>query len=60
MYNRALTLGVETRLGRSVQSVDFNMAEICLKSGKRYKGDLVIGVDGLWSVYGESLLNKES
>lgn len=60
MYRRALALGVDVRLGQSVQSVDFKTAEIRLESGETFKGDLVVGADGLWSVCRESLLSKES
>jgi salicylate hydroxylase len=59
LYNRALALGVDIQLGATVQSVNHQIGEVFLDSGKSYRGELVVGADGLWSVCRQSLLQEQ-
>lgn len=60
LHRRALALGVTMRLGEAVKSIDAETAVILLQSRKTYRGDRVVGADGLWSVCRESLLGHKS
>ncbi|KAJ9660811.1 hypothetical protein H2198_002350 [Neophaeococcomyces mojaviensis] len=60
LYHKAVELGVEVRLSSRVSAVreKGNGAEVELKDGTTFPGDLVVGADGLWSRCRESLLGK--
>lgn len=49
MYERALQLGIEFRLGQKVEGVDFEVPCVTTKSGVAVEADLIIAADGIWS-----------
>jgi salicylate hydroxylase len=59
LHTKAVELGVNVRLGARVSKVDCNAAEICLESGEKVVGDLVVAADGLWSRCRESFLGQK-
>ncbi|KAH8674140.1 hypothetical protein BX600DRAFT_509332 [Xylariales sp. PMI_506] len=69
MYARARELGVRFSLGQRVVGLDLNEesklfggrarpASVRTASGQTFKGDLVVGADGLWSQCREIFLGK--
>ncbi|RAH46603.1 FAD/NAD(P)-binding domain-containing protein [Aspergillus brunneoviolaceus CBS 621.78] len=49
LYEEAVRLGAEVRLGVAVEGVDFEGPAVLLVGGERVRGDVVLGADGLWS-----------
>ncbi|PYH85593.1 FAD/NAD(P)-binding domain-containing protein [Aspergillus uvarum CBS 121591] len=49
LYEEAVRLGVQVRLGVEVEGVDFEGPTVLLAGGERVPGDVVLGADGLWS-----------
>lgn len=60
MAHRCVELGVAVRLGAKVGKVDFKEAEVEIESGEKYKGDVIICTDGLWSSTRSQFLGKPS
>lgn len=58
MAERALELGVDLRLGTRIKDVDFDHATVITEVGDRFKGDLVLAADGLWSSTRNLLMGK--
>lgn len=59
LYDKAIDLGVDVKLGERVASVRHEgEAAVVLDTGKVYTGDLVVGADGLWSRCRNSLLQR--
>ncbi|KAI9887836.1 MAG: hypothetical protein M1823_000358 [Watsoniomyces obsoletus] len=63
LAKRATELGVEIRLGSRIRNVDFDDAAVVLEDGTKFKGDVVLAADGLWSAtrsrfMGHSVLPK--
>ena len=46
MLNEAERLGVQIRLGYTVQGLDFNKTQVLLEDGEVLSADVVIGADG--------------
>jgi salicylate hydroxylase len=46
MYERALELGVEIRLGCKIEEIDQSGPSLKLDGGEVVKADLIIGADG--------------
>jgi salicylate hydroxylase len=61
LYERAVELGVEVRLGIRVKSIqhDAEKPEVLLEDGTLLGCELVVGADGLWSKCKESLLGRK-
>lgn len=49
LHERATNLGVEFKLGERVKSIDFDLPEVTTESGSKYRSDLIVAADGLWS-----------
>lgn len=49
LYNRAVSLGVKFELNQRAQSIDFDTPEVTTASGAKFRSDLVVAADGLWS-----------
>lgn len=60
LYSRAVSLGVKVELNTKISRVDSTPsgAEVVFDSGRRHRGDLVVGADGLWSKCRESMLGE--
>ena len=61
LYDRAIELGVDIRLGQRVASIthDRSRPTILLEADAAIECDLVVGADGLWSKCRESLLGTK-
>lgn len=59
LANKARELGVEIVLSARVTSIDFSTATVTTDNGKSYKGDLIVGADGLWSKCRECFLGRK-
>jgi salicylate hydroxylase len=46
LFDEAIRLGVEIRLGAEVTDIAFGTAEVVLAGGERVTGDVIIGADG--------------
>ena len=49
LVDRCRQLGVQVYLGQQVTGIDFELTEITSHTGTKYRGDLIVGADGLWS-----------
>ncbi|OAF61192.1 hypothetical protein VC83_02534 [Pseudogymnoascus destructans] len=49
LYDRAKDLGVEFHFGTKVVEIDMDDGRVNSAAGQEFKGDLVIGADGIWS-----------
>ncbi|KAK5196522.1 hypothetical protein LTR92_004067 [Exophiala xenobiotica] len=60
LYSKAVSLGVKIELSTKISRVDSTPSgpEVVFDSGRRHRGDLVVGADGLWSKCRESMLGK--
>ncbi|KFZ01515.1 hypothetical protein V500_00730 [Pseudogymnoascus sp. VKM F-4518 (FW-2643)] len=59
LYDRAKDLGVEFHFGTKVVEIDVDSGRVKSAAGLEFKGDLVIGADGIWSRCREVLLGKQ-
>ncbi|KAL5000603.1 hypothetical protein BDV10DRAFT_183373 [Aspergillus recurvatus] len=57
LFDEAVRLGVEIRLGAEVTDIIFETPEVGLAGGERVAGDVVIGADGLHSRVRDMVLN---
>lgn len=60
LLHRAKELGVQFRLGESVEDIDFDSTEITTKSGIRAKADIIVAADGVWSKMQAKFLGAEA
>ncbi|PSN71900.1 FAD/NAD(P)-binding domain-containing protein [Corynespora cassiicola Philippines] len=60
MYDRALALGVDFRLGALVTATDLKAPSVTLKNGERIECDLIVAADGLWSTCRKDFLETPS
>lgn len=56
---RAQELNVEFHLGEKVISIDFGSSEVSTEIGHKYRGDLIVAADGLWSRCRELFLKSK-
>lgn len=49
LHERAVSLGVIFHLAEKVSSIDFSIPEVTTESGSKYRSDLIVAADGLWS-----------
>lgn len=57
---RAKELGVQFRLGEQVESVDFELPEVTIKTGEKTRCDVIVAADGVWSKVRACYLGKPS
>ncbi|KAL4772949.1 hypothetical protein BDW60DRAFT_216166 [Aspergillus nidulans var. acristatus] len=57
LFDEAIRLGVEIRLGAEVTDIAFGTAEVVLAGGERVTGDVIIGADGLHSRVRDAVLD---
>lgn len=60
LVDEALRLGVEIMLSAHVTTVDFSRTELGLVDGRVFRGDVIVGADGLWSEIRPLLLDSPS
>lgn len=58
LAQRAQELGAKLVLGQRVQSIDFDKGELTSKDGSKFRGDLIVAADGLWSKSRECFLKS--
>lgn len=58
LARRAKELGAKIMLDTRVKFIDLDTAEITTTAGAKYKGDLIVGADGLWSKCRECFLGS--
>lgn len=58
LVNRAKEVGVQIKLGAQVVKVDGDDNSITTRDGRTFKGDVIIGADGLKSVLKTSVLGR--
>lgn len=58
LAKRAKELGAEIMLDTRVKSIDFDTAEVTTTTGAKYRGDLIVAADGLWSKCRECFLGS--
>ncbi|RDL31374.1 Uncharacterized protein BP5553_09583 [Venustampulla echinocandica] len=49
LYNRAVSLGVIFEFNQKAESIDFDTPEVTTASGAKFRSDLIVAADGLWS-----------
>lgn len=59
LVERAAEVGVDFRLGCRVDNVDFENSSVTCDNGDVYKGDVVVGYDGIKSKLRSAILNRE-
>lgn len=59
LARRCRELGVNIVLSARVTSIDFSTPSVTTDDGTTYKGDLVVGADGLWSKCRECFLGRK-
>ncbi|KAJ9635534.1 hypothetical protein H2199_008537 [Coniosporium tulheliwenetii] len=58
LARRAKELGAEIMLDTRVKLIDFDIGEVTTTTGAKYRGDLIVAADGLWSKCRECFLGS--
>lgn len=59
LVKRANEVGIQIELGSRVELVDFETESVKLTNGKVFRGDVVVGYDGIKSVLRSAILNRD-
>lgn len=59
LVNRARALGVTIAVGCEAREVDFGQAIVTTQDGRTFRGDVILGADGLWSRTRNLMLNRQ-
>ncbi|KAI0449075.1 FAD binding domain protein [Xylaria acuta] len=59
LVHRAISLGVDMEVGCEIDSVDFDQAVVTAKDGRCFRGDVILGADGLWSRTRNLMLQRD-
>ncbi|PNP76438.1 hypothetical protein FNYG_10224 [Fusarium nygamai] len=58
LIETAAELGVEIKTGCDVMKADFEATEVILTNGQRFRADIVVGADGIWSTLRSQVVGK--
>ncbi|KAF5636971.1 3-hydroxybenzoate 6-hydroxylase 1 [Fusarium tjaetaba] len=58
LIETAAELGVEIKTGCDVMKADFEATEVILTDGQRFKADVIVGADGIWSTLRSQVVGK--
>ncbi len=59
LVRRARALGVDLEVGCEVEDVNFGQAIVTAQDGRKFRGDVILGADGLWSRTRNLMLQRE-
>ncbi|KAI1131886.1 FAD binding domain protein [Nemania abortiva] len=60
LVRRAISLGVVIETGCEITTVDFSQAAVTAQDGRTFRGDVILGADGLWSRTRNLMLEQET